>query len=105
MATSTRAPPASFQASSVSARNSAAAGSAVTGTAAVVSPANQVSTWGSPRYQSHKQTTLAERAYQVARSHVGCETALRSKGIANKAKGTAPANPTKLAPSANRSGR
>src|SRR5262245_42210706 len=105
MAASTRAPPASFQASSVSARNSAAAVSAVSGTAAVVSPADKVSTWGNPRYQSHKQNTPAERAYQVARSHVGREIALRSTGIANRAKGAAPANPTKLAPSASRSGR
>src|SRR5262245_6122962 len=105
MATTTKAPPASFQASSVSARNSAAAVSAVTGTAAVVSPANQVSTWGSPRYHSHKQNTLAERAYQVASSQVGCDTALRSKGIASNASGAAPANATTLAPRASRSGR
>src|SRR6185295_5554015 len=104
MAPSTRTPPASFQASTASASNSTAATSAVMGTAAVVRPASHVSTWGKPRYQSQRQKTLAESAYQVASIQVDPEIAPTSNGSWSNASGAAQVNPTKLAPSASRSG-
>src|SRR6476646_9526478 len=104
MAASTRAPPTSLQASMLSARTSAEPARAVTGMAAVVRPASQVSTSGSPRYQSHRQKTLAESAYHVPSSQIDRDTAAMSNGISSSASGAAKASPARLAASARRNG-
>src|SRR5262245_55917194 len=70
MAAITRAAPASLGSPIASLRYSDETASAATGTAAVASPASQVSTCGRPRYHSHRHTTLDASAYQVPSAHI-----------------------------------